>query len=142
MTTAHATTEPASPAAPAWFNNRILEGLQFLWALGLPGTPAAELANLTASAWIAALWQMQAWDEELDSYRLHEGFMTAAVRADRWPAPRTITECLGPRPRPRGAALPYHPQPPSDEQRARMGRLGRRASDRSADAAQPQGATR
>lgn len=82
-------------SAPAWFSNQVVSGLQYLWALGLPGTPAGELAQLTATAWIDTLWHHQVrWDEDLDPPRLEAAFKTAARMADRWPTPRQVLQAL------------------------------------------------
>lgn len=116
--------------APHWFRNRVVSGLQFLLSLGLVGTPAAELATLTATTWIAALWNSRpGWNEALDNARLEAAFMALAVDADRWPSPRALLDRLPARPQqPR---LPPPPlQGPSPEVRERLARLSRRWDDK------------
>ncbi len=82
-------------SAPDWFHNQVVSGLQYLWALGLPGTPAGELAKLTATAWIDTLWHHAVrWDEQLDSPRLEAAFKAAARGAERWPTPRQVLQAL------------------------------------------------
>lgn len=103
---------------PAWFHNRVLEGLQFLMSLGLEGTPAAEVIRLTATAWIQALWSANIdWQEPLDSHRLHRAFNDLAVRALRWPSPRVLLDHLPSRPQPRALPAPLDPVPDSVRQR-------------------------
>lgn len=128
---------PQAPdqAAPAWFHNGVVSGLQFLWALGLPGTPAAELATMTASAWVHALWHHPwRWDEEADSKRLREAFTTLAARVDRWPAPRAVLEAMPPRRRP--PALTYAPEPQPAHVREFIARKTRRATKPAQEAPQ------
>jgi hypothetical protein len=119
----------APVAIPTWFNNRVVSGLQFMWSIGLPGTPAAELATLTATSWVEALWNAPfAWDEQADAYRIYAGFTTAAARADRWPTPRAVLDAMPSRtPRP---ALPLAPPKPMPQHvRERMRTLGSRRTD-------------
>lgn len=86
-------------SAPPWFSNQVVSGLQYLWALGLPGTPAGELAQLTATAWIDTLWHHNVrWQEALDPPRLEAAFKTAARLAERWPTPRQVLQALPDRP--------------------------------------------
>lgn len=89
----------AAADVPAWFHNAVVSGLQFLWALGLPGTPASELATLTAQAWVDAMYSgPSAWCQELDEQRLVSAFKAAAGQAERWPTPRAVLSALPPRP--------------------------------------------
>jgi hypothetical protein len=118
-----------TPEMPNWFRNRVLDGLQFMLALGLPGTPSSEIAKLTAQSWMTALWMAGlAWNEERDAYRLYQGFINAAAAADRWPTPRAVLQAL--------PARPEQPQLPAPlaarctpEQRARMAEARRRVTD-------------
>lgn len=125
-------------AAPDWFHNRVVEGLQFLLALGLEGTPAAEVIRLTATAWVHALWEAApvAWQEAPDSGRLYRAFNDLAVKSHRWPSPKAVLEHM--RPRPEAAALPPPRAQLSAEMRARLRQLGaRRRSDPAPDPATP-----
>lgn len=91
------------PLAPDWFHNTVVEGLQRLHVLGLPGTPAAETVTLTAQVWIDTLWALpRTWLEERDAPRLREAFLTTAQLAERWPAPRQPMN-----------NLPRAPEPPA-----------------------------
>jgi hypothetical protein len=116
----------AQDDVPPWFFNAVVSGLQFMWALGLPGTPASDLATLTAQAWVQALHSAPfAWNEEQDRARLQEAFKAAASQAERWPTPRAVLNALPPRPV--RAALPgpsLQAIPPSV--REKMRRLGSR----------------
>lgn len=120
---------PAEDKAAPWFHNRVVSGLQFLWALGLPGTPASELATLTASTWVHTLWQCgRAWVEELDSYHLYEAFTAVAARAERWPTPRAVLAEMKPRAVRPALPAPFTPAPPHIREKMRT--LGRRATDK------------
>lgn len=121
----------APTQAPAWFHNQVVSGLQYLWALGLPGTPAGELAQLTATAWIDTLWCHHVrWQEALDPPRLEAAFKAAARQADRWPTPRQVLQALPDRvPAP---ALPAPVSRPPAFLKERFPWLGRR---------QPRGST-
>jgi hypothetical protein len=115
-------------AVPAWFHNRVLDGLMFLRAIGLDGTPAAEVAQLNAQAWITCLWEARpAWDEGLDSARLWTAFNALSHRAERWPAPRAVLDHLPARPEP---PLLLPPKSlPTAEQRAALMAARRRLQD-------------
>lgn len=100
--------------APDWFHNTVVSGLQFLWALGLPGTPAGELATLTAASWVQALWcHNPRWTEKPDAPRLTEAFTTVAGRAERWPTPRTVLDAMPARKQPLALPLRGTPAPPA-----------------------------
>lgn len=95
----------------AWFHNGVVEGLQFLWTLGLPGTPAGELATLVATSWVQAMWDTAAWAEEADAGRLHQAFLRTGGSADRWPTPRQVLDAMPARPRPLALPQPRTPVP-------------------------------
>lgn len=112
-----------STPAPAWLNNVVLDGLQRLVALQLPGAPAAEVVPLTATVWIETLHAARAWREETDAKRLQTAFVALAAEVDRWPAPRAVLEHL-----PRAAeplCLPGPKHEPSADVVARLARLSR-----------------
>lgn len=73
-----------------WFSNRIITGIQRLYTLGLPGSPAADVLDKTADTWVSALWPMKLWDEELDRPRLTRAFVSLTQLALRWPVPREL----------------------------------------------------
>jgi len=106
---------------PDWFRNTIGRGLQELRAIGLPNTPAADIAKLTAQAWVQALWGApRGWLSE-DSDRLLEAFRAASRRVDRWPTPNEVLSLLAARPDIRKKLNAFQM---SDEQRLRnLGRV-------------------
>ena len=115
-------------AAHPWFNNAVVEGVQLLYSLSLPGCPAGEVLPLTTSGWIEVLWRRGAWDEPLDGRRVRQAFISLAGSCDRWPAPRQLLDHLPPRPE--VLALTAAPPPITVEQRARLADLKRRLVDR------------
>lgn len=101
---------------PAWFQNTLAEGLQFLVALSLPGQPPAETIALTLDVWVHTVWRAPVqWSEQYDRARLRHAFFAISRRAERWPAPRHLIEAMPPRPAPPALPAPRI----SDEQRAR-----------------------
>lgn len=84
----------APTEAPAWFHNRVVDGLQMLVALALQGTPPAETVALTAQVWVATLWRARPWLDERDAQRIAAAFADLAARIDRWPAPRQLLDAL------------------------------------------------
>ncbi len=114
---------------PTWLHNRVLDGVQFLRALGLPGTPAAEVARLTFTAWLAAIWNngALAWNEQMDSARLYRAFEAAAAAATRWPTPREVLAAMPPRQT--LPALAHCAAEPTPEQRAALRSARRRVTD-------------
>lgn len=89
---------PHTNEAPAWFQNRIIDGLQLLYSLCLPGFPAAEVLPLTCVTWVEVLYATRPWDEALDSGRLRTAFTELARLSERWPAPAQLKQHLPPRP--------------------------------------------
>lgn len=82
-------------AAPDWFSDQVIEGVQMLYALSLAGCPPAETVQLTAQVWIQALWGAQrCTDPALDRERLQAAFLAVARLAERWPAPRAVLDHL------------------------------------------------
>jgi hypothetical protein len=126
------TSTTAPTGVPAWFHNAIVTGAQRIYTLMLPGSPAGESLQLTVYTWIDALWSAPVqWDEAADAPRLDAMFTRLALRADRWPAPRTLMEWLPERAPPALLARPH--TPPSDAVRARLAALGRRRTDDTAE---------
>lgn len=74
-----------------WFEDAILDGLSQLFSLGLQGTPAAELAPITAKTWAKVLWKQPiGWVEDADTWRIDSAFTMLMGRIDRFPAPRDL----------------------------------------------------
>jgi len=101
-----------TPPPPQWFRRAIAEGLTRLVALSLSNTPPAETIQLTREAWVEILWDGRTWAEP-DAERIAAAFRSIARRADRWPAPRQLTDHLPARPAPRALPKPG----PNAEQR-------------------------
>lgn len=111
-------TDNSAPGVPAWFGNTVIEGVQLLVILALPGTPPAETISATALAWIESLWGTTvAWDERADRQRLHVAFRELARAAERWPAPAQLLKML-----PQRKAPPALPQPEPDLERTAQAR--------------------
>lgn len=82
-----------------WFDDIILDGLTQLFSLNLEGTPASELAPITASTWSKSLWaQSINWCETLDAWRLERGFILTMGRVNRFPSPNSVLLSMPPRP--------------------------------------------
>lgn len=117
-----------STAAPAWFNNAVVAGVQLLHSLALDGSPAAEVITLTATGWIEVLWRGRAWNEQLDSTRIAVAFYNLARHVTRWPAPRQLVDQLPSRPE--APLLAISPLPITAERREQLAALRRRLADR------------
>ena len=101
-----------------WFVAEIASGLQRLISLSLPGPPAMETIQLTASSWAEVLWESPTdWHAELDQARLPAAFKRMMRDVERWPAPKALLQYLPPRPQPTQPLL-AGPQI-SEEQRKR-----------------------
>lgn len=108
-------TEPAP-----WFRTAITDGLKGLTALRLDGTPAADLIKATRDVWVNVLWPGRDWQQQLDTDRIHKGFLQLAANATRWPAPAEFRAYLPKRQLP--TALPP-PQLSKEQQRANLARI-------------------
>lgn len=74
-----------------WFEDAILDGLSQLFSLGLQGTPAAELAPITAKTWAKVLWKQPiGWVSDADAWRIDKAFTALMGRVDRFPAPKDL----------------------------------------------------
>lgn len=114
---------------PAWFHNRIVEGIQLLHSLHLDGRPAAEVITLTATAWIDVLWRApRSWVEGRDTDRLASAFFSLSRQVDRWPAPRQLLDHLPPAPE--VLALAEAVPPMSAARRAQLAEVLRRMAGR------------
>ncbi len=97
---------------PTWFRRAVADGLKVLVALSLPNEPALDLMPATKQLWIHLLWNSgRAWEQDLDTPRILEGFTRLGARVERWPAPKQLLDALPPRPRP-----PLLEPPPVDRE--------------------------
>jgi hypothetical protein len=97
-----------------WLRDEILAGLQKLYCLGLDRTPAAEILQGTAEAWVEAITTGRVFDRQLDTPRLRKAFVNLAGNRTSWPAPAHFVEAMPPR-----EQLALTKQPiPADPERA------------------------
>lgn len=113
--------------APAWMRSEVVEGLQRLVALALPGQPPAETIALTAAAWCEALLHTPIdWQQQADAKRLRAAFDALLPTVERWPAPAALLRLLPARP-----AAPRLPAPQASPERVAATRaLLQKALDR------------
>lgn len=103
---------------PDWLHNAVIEGLQKLIALRLPGTPPQDAVAGTAAVWLEAIDSPRMrWDESLDLPRVRRSFRALFINCDRWPAPKLFIAHLGNRDPP--LALPEPPMTPEQRERNR-----------------------
>lgn len=98
-----------------WMLDEIATGLQKLYLLSLDRTPAAELLTGTAQSWLEALTEGREWDEQRDTQRIREAFVTLARTREQWPAPRHFLDVL---PHVQQQRLGYEVKPASKEEAA------------------------
>jgi hypothetical protein len=92
-----------------WLRDEILAGLQKLYCLGLDRTPAAEILQGTAEAWVEAITTGRVFDRQL-----RKAFVNLAGNRTSWPAPAHFVEAMPPR-----EQLALTKQPiPADPERA------------------------
>lgn len=116
-----------STTAPAWFHNAIVDGVQLVYSLALPGCPAGEVLPLTTTGWIEVLWRGGMWIEDRDARRVPLAFFSLARACDRWPAPKQLIDHL---PEVRAAPAITEVSPPvTPETYIRMAALRRRVTD-------------
>lgn len=97
-----------------WLKTEILTGLQKLLCLGLERTPATDLLQGTAMAWVEVMAQGRAWDRARDTPRIRTAFVTLAANRGSWPAPRDFLAALPP-----AEPVKALPARPADPERAR-----------------------
>lgn len=95
----------ADEVAP-WFRTAVIEGMQMIQVLSLPGTPPEDTIGYTSDVWLRTLWSAAAWNEGLDRPRLSAAFVRLAREAERWPAPKHVLERLPPRAEARALPAP------------------------------------
>lgn len=89
---------------PAWFHNVIVDGMEYLYLLQLPGAPAADSVVRTTGMWINVLYfRMQGWSEQ-DAPRILAGFRAMAGDVPRWPAPSLLHQYI---PKPKQAVKKF-----------------------------------
>lgn len=64
--------------------------------LGLDRTPAAEIIPGTLQAWMEAVTDSRLWDQDRDTARVRQAFLTMAKTRRTWPAPADFIESLPP----------------------------------------------
>jgi hypothetical protein len=74
-----------------WLRVEVLTGLQKLYALRLPGTPAKDSIAGTAEVWLEAVASCPiAWDQDLDTQRIRAAFAALFRECDSWPRPKLL----------------------------------------------------
>lgn len=79
-----------------WLNDEIRSGLAKLLCLRLDSTPAEDMVEGTAQAWLTALTHGRVWDQGRDTARVRGAFDTLLATCERWPIPRQLMEALPP----------------------------------------------
>ena len=125
MSTTSATTTAADD--DRWLKNALIDGVQLLYSLALPGSPAGEVLPLTAQGWIEVLRRCHRWDAARDSARIQPAFISLAGAVDRWPAPKQLLDHLPPVQA--VTALVDVPPPISAQRRQELQAMRRRLAD-------------
>ncbi len=85
--------------AQDWIVREISSGLQKLILLSLERSPALDvLSRGTLPAWVEAITEGRAFDEQRDAPRFKAAFRTLQGRCTSWPAPREFLEAMPPLP--------------------------------------------
>ena len=95
-----------------WLTTEISTGFQKLICLGLDRTPATDLIRGTVMAWHEAITAGRQWDQDRDTPRIREAFVTLARTRRQWPAPADFLEAI-PRYQVNLAALPSKASDPA-----------------------------
>lgn len=77
-----------------WLKTELLTGFQKLLCLNLDRTPAAEIIPGTVEAWCEALTDSRLWDQDRDTARIRQAFLTMAKTRRTWPAPVDFLEAM------------------------------------------------
>jgi hypothetical protein len=77
-----------------WISREIATGLAKLISLRLPGCPASDMIEMTATAWIETLCFNRVWDEQRDAPRIRHAFMVLGSTCEQWPAPIHLIQHL------------------------------------------------
>ncbi len=90
--------------------------MERLRLLNLDGAPAGVAMGEVTRIWAETLAGRNiVWDKELDTLRLHRGFMELAANCDRWPSPNMLMQRLPSRPQRQALPAPQI----TEEQRQR-----------------------
>lgn len=79
---------------PNWLDEEIRRGLSKLLCLRLDGTPAGDLIEGTAQAWLDAVTYRREWLEVRDAPRVAEGFRALVANSRSWPTPHDLIASL------------------------------------------------
>lgn len=79
---------------PAWLQNQVIDGLQRLMALRLPGSPSEDMVVGTARVWLEAISFNRVLERERDSFRLRTAFTLLCRDCRQWPAPADLISRL------------------------------------------------
>lgn len=94
-------------AIPKWLRDAVTDGVQHLFDLRLPGSPAQDRIHHTAMSLASTIYRWPiAWNAESDLQRLHAMFTAAAGDCYRWPSPAELRQHLPSRPKPPALAAP------------------------------------
>lgn len=81
--------------AQDWIVREISSGLQKLILLSLDRAPALDvLSRGTLPAWVEAITEGRAFDEQRDAPRFRAAFRALQGRCTSWPAPREFLEAM------------------------------------------------
>lgn len=76
---------------PAWLNDTVITGLQYMVALRLPFCPAEDVIPATCMTWVDLFWfKRKDWDEHKHKPIIERAFKSVACRVDSWPPPSMV----------------------------------------------------
>lgn len=91
---------------PPLLEAEVLEGLQRLLTLRLPGSPAQDTIILTSDTWSNAVYvKCGNWQDNLDKGRISFAFAKLFASVDKWPTPKQLIELIPPRSQPKVKVL-------------------------------------
>lgn len=79
-----------------WLMVEILQGFRKLVCLNLQGTPATDILEGTALAWVESMTYNRDWDRLRDTARIREAFVIVGATRDYWPSPRAFMAAIPP----------------------------------------------
>jgi hypothetical protein len=97
-------------APPSWFHSTIASNVAQLYAMGLEGTPAADVMAATVRVWSGDLWESRTWDQQ-DVPRINTAFRQLRTTRHRWPGTVDFLALLPVR-------IPALPKPVCSEEQA------------------------